>query len=152
MKKLSVVMGFGASLVLATQADAHHSFAMFDLTKTVTMEGTVKELQWTQPHSWLQVMIPDSKGGGTEWSLEIGIMAKPEEGWDRKALVPGDKVTVVVHPLRRGEPGGQLIGITMPNGKVFAQRAAAPAAGPVGGTDLLQKLQEERKQAGQAIN
>jgi hypothetical protein len=121
MKQLSLIIGFGAALALSGGADAHHSFAMFDLTKIVVMEGTVKELQWSQPHQWLQVMIPDGKGGADEWSLEVGIQARAENGWNRKALMPGDKVTVHVHPLRSGANGGEVMAVVLADGKTFGK-------------------------------
>lgn len=125
--KLSVLISLVTTLAVSGLAGAHHSASMFDPKQTITMQATVKELQWTQPHSWLQVIAKDDKGATKEWALEIGIMAKKEEGWHRKALKPGDKVTVVIHPLRDGGLGGQLVGITMPDGKVFNGGAGGPA-------------------------
>jgi len=96
---------------------AHHSFAMFDADKTVDLTGTVKEFQWTNPHSWLQVMVTDEKGQTAEWSLEMGAPGGlARTGWRPKTVVPGDKVTVSIHPLKDGSAGGQLLTVVLPNG------------------------------------
>ena len=96
---------------------AHHSFAMFDADKTVDPTGTVKEFQWTNPHSWLQVMVTDEKGQTAEWSLEMGAPGGlARTGWRPKTVVPGDKVTVSIHPLKDGSTGGQLLTVVLPNG------------------------------------
>ena len=91
---------------------AHHSFAMFDNTKEMTLEGTIKEFQWTNPHTWIQVMVKDASGKEVEWSIEGGSPnSLSRSGWKRTSLKPGDKVTVVTRPLKNGEPGGSLVRI-----------------------------------------
>jgi len=98
--------------LFAAPAFAHHSFAMFDQTKTVEHAGTVKEFQWTNPHSWLIVTV-----NGVEWSLEMGGPGGlARNGWRPKTLVPGDKVTFTAHPLKSGQPGGQFQSVVLPNG------------------------------------
>ena len=102
---------------LAQPANAHHSFAMFDITKTVEYQGTVKELEWTNPHSWLVVMVPNAQGEMVEWALETNSPGKlARNGWRARIVVPGDKVTVELHPLKNGESGGQLVSVVLPNG------------------------------------
>lgn len=111
-----------AVALLATgPASAHHSFAMFDKDKEVTIVGEVKEFQWTNPHVWLQLVTQDEAGQSMEWSIEmasVNILAR--EGWKKTSFKPGDKVTVVIHPLRDGSHGGAIIrattaaGITIP--------------------------------------
>jgi hypothetical protein len=118
LKALSLA-GVAASLFVAP-ALAHHSFAMFDATKTVEMAGTVKEFQWTNPHSWLQVNVTDQQGVTKEWSLEMGSPGGlARNGWRPKTVVPGDKVTVKIHPLKDGTAGGQLLSVVLPDGKVM---------------------------------
>ena len=74
---------------------AHHSFAMFDLARVVTVEAVVKEVQYTNPHVWIQIMVPDDKGGETEWSIEAGAPGMmTRAGWKSSTLKPGDKVTL----------------------------------------------------------
>jgi hypothetical protein len=112
-----------AAALLAVPALAHHSFAMFDATRTVELKGTVKEFQWTNPHSWLQVNVPDDKGAMHEWSLEMGSPGGlARTGWRPKTVVPGDKVTVSIHPLKDGTHGGQLLTVVLPDGKVMGER------------------------------
>ena len=100
-----------AGLVLAAlPAGAHHSFAMFDFTRTVTIHGTVKEFQWTNPHTWIQLMVVDSSGKEAEWSIEASsAITMSRQGWTRAALKPGDHVVVVIHPLKDGTRGGSLV-------------------------------------------
>ncbi len=98
-------------------AFAHHSGAMFDLQKSVTIDGTVKEFQWTNPHSWLQIVAPADSGKVDEWSLELGpLVGLERSGWKAKSLQPGDKVKVALHPMRDGSLGGRLISVTFADG------------------------------------
>ena len=101
-------------------ATAHHSFAMFDSTKEVTLVGTVKAFQWTNPHSWLQVNVTDAAGKTVEWSFEggsPGILSR--NGWKRTSVKPGDKVTVIFYPLKDGKPGGSFLEVKAPDGKTY---------------------------------
>jgi hypothetical protein len=111
-----------AALSLAAPALAHHSFAMFDADKTVELEGTVKEFQWTNPHSWLQVLVTDESGREVEWSLEMGSPgALARSGWRPRTVSPGDHVTVSIHPLKDGSSGGQFLTATLPDGTVMGE-------------------------------
>lgn len=104
----------------AMPALAHHSGAMFDHSKTVTLRGTVKEFQYTNPHSWLQVMILSPSGTVTQWGFEAeGPSTLLRAGIKAKTFRPGDKVTVVANPMRDGRPAGSLISVTMSNGTVY---------------------------------
>jgi hypothetical protein len=120
--------GASALLVLAITAPAfaHHSFSMFDQDKTVTMKGTVKELEWTNPHSWLRVMIVDQTNGkALQWAFEMGPpAAQIARGWKPDSLKPGDTVTVNVHPLKDGSRGGQLVNATLPDGRTVGGAGA----------------------------
>jgi hypothetical protein len=91
---------------------------MFDQTKEVTLDGTLKELQWTNPHIWVQVMAKDpASGKDVEWSIEGGSPnGLSRRGWSRNMMKAGDKLTVVIHPLKNGEHGGSLTKLTV-NGK-----------------------------------
>ena len=111
----------GLALLVATAvavpAIAHHSYAMFDGSKTTTVEGTVKQFQWTNPHSWVRVSVPDASGQPVEWAIEMGAPnGLVRQGWTPKTLTAGMKVKVTMHPLRDGKPGGQFMSATLPDG------------------------------------
>lgn len=110
------------SAVLANGAIAHHSFAMFDNKKEMTLTGTLKELQWTNPHIWVQVMVPDpATGKEVEWSIEGGSPNNlSRRGWSRNSMKPGDKIVVLIHPLKNGDNGGSLMKITV-NGTTLGE-------------------------------
>ena len=110
-----------ASVAAVPTASAHHSYAMFDANNLVTRDATVKEFQWTNPHSWLQVMIVDDKGIAQEWSLELGpLVVLHRWGWKPRSLNPGDKVKVSLNPLRDGSHGGRLMTIILPGGETLS--------------------------------
>ena len=101
------------AILAAPPAIAHHSFAMFDREHTVTMKGTVKAWEFTNPHSYLQVMFPDPQGKAKEWSLEtVSVNQLVRKGFRQNTFRPGDTVTVVFHPLKSGAPGGELVRTT----------------------------------------
>jgi hypothetical protein len=124
--KTRMAMAIGVSgLLFCGPALAHHAFAMFDANREVTLEGTVKEFQWTNPHTWVQLLVKDSSGKEVEWSIEG---ASPNNlarfGWTRNSLKTGDHVQAVVHPMKDGSIGGSLVKITV-NGQVVG--AAKPS-------------------------
>jgi Family of unknown function (DUF6152) len=101
----------------AMPALAHHSFAMFDAEKKMTLDGTVKEFQWTNPHSWILLTVSDAQGKAEQWAIEMGgPSGLARQGWVPKTLTPGMKVQAVIHPLRDGTPGGQFMAVTLPDG------------------------------------
>lgn len=109
----------------ASQADAHHSTAMFDAAKEVVLNGTIKEFQYTNPHSWIQVMVPGSNGREVEWSIETSApIVLLRAGIKPTSLRPGDKVTVRAHPLRDGAPGGSLIDVKKADGTLLSLRGS----------------------------
>jgi len=101
-----LVLGAGTGV-----ASAHHSFAMFDQTQQKTLVGVVKQVQWTNPHIWVQVLVPDQKGGAaTEWSIEGGSPnGLSRQGWRRSSIKEGDAIEVTIHPLKDGSNGGSLM-------------------------------------------
>src|SRR4029078_9540604 len=120
----------------AAIAVAHHSFAMFDTTASVTLTGTVTEFQWTNPHEYIELDVPNSGGGGKQhWSNELGSPSiLQQSGWKYKDLKFGDKVTATINPLRTHEPGGLLVQVTLRDGRVLGngpgRGPAAPAPTP----------------------
>lgn len=130
MKKwLSIAMGGAAAAWLSGSALGHHSFAMFEREKKVTLVGTVREFQWTNPHSWIEMDVPDSTGKPEHWSVEMNSPNNlGRQGWRSSTLKPGDKVTVVISPLRNGDKGGLFVSATLPNGKVLGDGVPARPA------------------------
>ena len=107
-------------LTMGTPAMAPHSTASFDYTKTMELDGTVRDFQWTNPHSWLQLDVANQQGGHTEWSVESGSPSLARSlGWDRDAFKPGDQVKVVVAPSRDSAHTGTLKSATLASGKVI---------------------------------
>jgi uncharacterized protein DUF6152 len=112
--KTSMSLAVVLSTLLANVAFAHHSFAMFDQQKEKTLTGTIKELQWTNPHIWIQVLVPDDAGKTVEWSVEGGSPNNlSRKGWSRNSMKAGDKVVITIHPLKNGENGGSLMKVTV---------------------------------------
>ena len=112
----------GAVLVAAAAggAQAHHSGAMYDRTLTKTVSGTVKEFNWTNPHSSFSVETSTPGEPAQLWYFEMnGPQNLVHEGWKRTTLTPGDKVTVIYNPLRDGRPGGWYVSITLADGHVL---------------------------------
>src|SRR6476661_6156745 len=108
----------GAALVVAAPAFAHHSFAMFDREKAMSVSGVVKEYEWTNPHAWVHVMVADAGGKAVEWSFEMQSIAQDTRaGWRADTVKPGDKITIEFHPLRGGSRGGRLTAAVLGNGK-----------------------------------
>ena len=114
--------------LLAAPASAHHSFAMFDRDKQVTLKGTVKEFQWTNPHIFIQIMAPGAGGKLEEWSVEGGSPNMLfRQGWESTTFKPGDQVTLVINPLKDGGRGGNFVFGTLANGKTVGNmNARAP--------------------------
>ena len=121
-KALTLLAGVAAVTALAAgaaPATAHHSYSMFDREKTTTINGTIRTWEMVNPHSYLWINVP--KDGGMEvWGLEGGgIQALQRAGVSKSSVKPGDKVSVDLHPLRDGRTGGQVMKITMADGKVI---------------------------------
>jgi hypothetical protein len=116
-------------LVLSGTVSAHHSAAGIDQTRTVTIVGVLKEFKWSNPHSWMDIEVTDDKGETKVWSVEMTAPTYlARAGWKSNTVKPGDKVTVNVRPFRNGDPGGLFVNITLPDGRVLGQTAAAPRA------------------------
>lgn len=121
-----------ASLSLATLgarvALAHHSFSMFDPKQEQILVGTVTAFQWTNPHTWIELDVHHPDGRVTHWSIEGGsVVGLAREGWTHRTLQPGDRISLVMHPLRSGEHGGSLMGVVTAQGKVLGAPLRPPA-------------------------
>jgi hypothetical protein len=124
------VAGIATLAVYVIPAAAHHSFAMFDASKTVTLEGSVKEFQWTNPHAWIMLNVANQQGQAEQWAIELnGPSGLARDGWKPKTLTPGMNVAVTIHPLRDGSNGGQFLTVKLPDGSQMGRGGIAPAAG-----------------------
>ena len=110
MSRAYLKLSFGAGGLIAHAAFAHHSPVMFDQAHPLTLNGTVREFQWTNPHSYIQLVVKNEQGQDEEWSLE---MAAPTYlynlGWRPSTVKAGDIVTVTIAPLRKGGKGGLVL-------------------------------------------
>jgi uncharacterized protein DUF6152 len=118
MKLPTLGLALVVTASFAMPADAHHSFAMFDQQKVVVLNGTVKELEWTNPHSWLRVMVEnETTHQPQQWSIELASTGQQARiGWSPTIVKPGDKVSLEINPLKDGGRGGTLLLITLPDG------------------------------------
>jgi hypothetical protein len=105
--------------MLSAMAAAHHSFAQFG-SSTMQIEGTVTKFEWTNPHAWIWLEVPDGKGGSVKWALECqSPSGLSRHGWNRKTLQPGDKVTADLHQMRDGSNAGEFVKIVRSDGSVL---------------------------------
>ena len=122
---------FAAAMLtcVAAPAVAHHSFAMFDPEKTVTLKGTVKDFEWQNPHVWLEMNVMDQATGKVvKYSLEMGSVARSTyDGWKKDTVRPGDAITATMHPLEDGSRGGMYLSVELPSGQKFGR--TGPAVG-----------------------
>src|SRR5215510_7781931 len=113
--------------MMAVSATAHHSFAMYDHSRTVTLKGAVTRFQWTNPHAYIELDVTDPKGTVTHYSVECtSINMMQRNGWRSNMIKAGDMVKAVIAPLNSGQPGGLLLEVTLPNGKTL--EPGVPAA------------------------
>ena len=115
---LRTLCGLAVGALIATPAGAwaHHSFAMFDQSRQVSVAGTVRDFEWTNPHAFIEV----EDGQGKVWGIELNSPNNlVRQGWKRDVLKPGDKISVTLNPLRDGRPGGLFNAVTLPDGRVL---------------------------------
>lgn len=118
MNKLHTIPLCALVLTAAPSAEAHHSRAMFNVAEQVEVVGEVRRFQWANPHCYIQLLITDARGVQREYPIEMGApLHLQENGWTPRTLRPGDRVRIVMHPLRNGDPGGELASITSLDGR-----------------------------------
>jgi len=114
-RKSFLAAAASALALAAVPTGAHHSFAMFDQSKTVTLKGQVAEFQWTNPHAFIELTV-----GTDRWSIELNSPNNlTRQGWRRSTLKPGDTVAVTINPLRNGKKGGLFNKVVLPDGKTL---------------------------------
>lgn len=119
MKIARLSLSVAALAVAALPAAAHHSYSMFDMSRTVVLDATVARFKWQNPHAFIEADIA-ARGQTERWAIE---MTSPnnltQSGWKRTSLKPGDRVKIHVHPLRSGARGGAYAGIVLPDGSTL---------------------------------
>ncbi|MGI4880912.1 MAG: DUF6152 family protein [Janthinobacterium lividum] len=126
MRKKVLIAATSLAL-LGTAVEAHHSAAMFDQAKVVTLSGTVKEFQWTQPHGWVVLAVAPTTGGPSEWRVETGAPTQMiKMGIEKNDLPVGAKVVLRIHPLRDGRPAGAMIDGTKADGSPLVKNQMGP--------------------------
>jgi hypothetical protein len=106
-----------AVMLAMPAASAHHSPAMFKMDTRISLSGTVREFQWTNPHSYIQLLVKDENGVETEWSLELGAVNYLYNlGWRPSTVKPGQSINVTMAPLKNGTKGGLAIEVTTADG------------------------------------
>ena len=112
----AVVIGY----LMGQAAVAHHSFASFDMNSRVRLQGTVTAFEWTNPHTWVRLTVRNAAGVQELWSIEG---QSPNNlvrlGWNKDSVKPGDKVDLVIHPLREGGKGGSLLSVVLASGQTL---------------------------------
>ncbi len=131
LKSIGLFVAVAASLSAAAPALAHHSFAMFDMSQEKAVTGTVTDFQWTNPHSWIWLEAPSNAGPPEQWGVEgMSPNFLERRGWSKTTLKRGDKVTVVIHPVKNGGKGGSFVRVTLPDGKVMDMMGGSPPIYP----------------------
>jgi hypothetical protein len=130
MRRGWIAGAFAAGVLACGSAQAHHSFAMFDFGKNVALKGTIADFQWTNPHSWIEIDVPTAAGGVDKWSIELNSPNNlTRQGWTRHELKPGDKVVLVINPMKDGSKGGLFYAVTLPDGREVRDPRVGP--GPI---------------------
>ena len=119
------IIAAGLSLGLSGLALAHHSFAAFDVTTQKAITGTVKKFDYTNPHTWVWLDVPNDHGGVDTWGFEgMSPNYLGRRGWTRATLKPGDKLTITYRPMKDGEKGGMWVSGKRANGEVLMMGGA----------------------------
>jgi Family of unknown function (DUF6152) len=127
---LGRVLVIASLLMTGAPLDAHHGAASFDTTKELTLQGTVTEWIWANPHCFLKFDAKDETGTVRNWVVETGNPTDiSRSGYARLSFKPGDAVTVTLQPVKSGAPVGRIRSVLLPNGQKLGQQAPAPRAG-----------------------
>ncbi len=117
---IAIALTVAVALATAGPSIAHHSSAMYDKSREVTVTGVVSEFQWTNPHVYIEIDSLEN-GARVHYSVEAGpIRTMMKLGWKVRSLKAGDKVTVAMNPMRNGSRGGLIVSATLPDGRVMA--------------------------------
>ena len=116
MKRIALALGLGL-LAWGSSALAHHSYAIFDETRIIKIDGKVDKFLWASPHSWIDLRVGEGGGAGVVWPIECaGPSVFVRLGWTKETIRPGDRLQIEIDPLKSGKPGGSCKFITLPSG------------------------------------
>ena len=120
MPRRTGLWSIALAILMVAPAFAHHSFAVYDHTRTLTLRGTVTRFQWTNPHGFIEMDVQQSDGSVKHYSVELtSINMMQRVGWRSNMIKPGDTVQVVVAPLLSGEPVGLGLEVVLADGKTM---------------------------------
>ena len=119
MRPFLLLIAFGAAVALfSLPATAHHSTAEYDLTALTSVNGTVTQFEWTNPHAYIHIEVKDDKGGVTEWAAELASLGMLSRvNWKRDTVKPGDEITLYGNRAKNGKPLMRLDKIVFANGQ-----------------------------------
>lgn len=120
VKNLLTFAILGCVLAVSVPLFAHHGNSSLDTGKKVTINGTVTQWLWANPHCWLKVDVKDDSGNVVNWVVETNNAADMmEKGWSKQSFKVGDQVTVTLEPVKNGKPAGRIIEVVLPNGQTL---------------------------------
>jgi len=119
IRAMAAVAALAALAAAEAPALAHHSTAMFDFNTTIEITGTVQDFQWTNPHTWTNVTVEGGTAAGVYGLEGMSPNYLARNGWTKRTLKPGDKITVEVHPLKDGRKGGFMLSAKLADGTVL---------------------------------
>ncbi len=133
---IAVALALGSAGLAAIPAATHHSQTMYDGDTEIEMRGVVEEFDWTNPHTWLYVMINEVDGSSSQWVFESNSTGQlTRVGWAADSIKAGDEVTVIMHPLRDGTRGGSIVAVHLPDGTVLPSGGVSPD--PIRGSEVI---------------
>ena len=119
----AIVVALSGSIGLQSVC-AHHSFALYDMTRSVEVDGSVDKLEWSHPHCWLFIFVAGSDSATVSYGFEMSSVGEmTRRGWKKLLVKPGDKIKVKYHPLRDGRNGGLMMSVTMADGQTIGARS-----------------------------
>jgi hypothetical protein len=133
IRSTATILAAALSLCVgASPVSAHHSFGLFDMSKTAEIEGTVVKLEWSNPHCWLFIESgPSSDAAAVNYGFELTSVGEmTRRGWTKISVKPGDKIKVTYHPVRDGRPAGYMMSVMTEDGKYIGRPPPANAPPP----------------------
>ena len=130
IRSTATILAAALSLCVgASPVSAHHSFGLFDMSKTAEIEGTVVKLEWSNPHCWLFIESgPSSNAAAVNYGFELTSVGEmTRRGWTKISVKPGDKIKVTYHPVRDGRPAGYMMSVMTADGKYIGRPPPANA-------------------------